>query len=152
MLCGKPALFSFVIDEDHNLLASGCYEPSVNSQMVVQCSMCKKGEWPESPGCTVEWRKWPSAPGTRSPSRGPPEARLGCCNGAHGSRQREATRAKLPLTSSITLAERKRGSDGAAHQATSHPRGSRRRAVWMRSRAALELPAASTILPLCYRE
>lgn len=29
---------------------------------------------------------------------------------------------KLPLTSSITLEERKRGSDGAAHQYTSHPR------------------------------
>ncbi len=114
--------WNLIVAKHNNLLASGCYEPSVNSQMVVQCSMCKKGEWPESPGCTVEWRKWPSAPGTRSPSRGPPEARLGCCNGAHGSRQREATRAKLPLTSSITLEERKRGSDGAAHQYTSHPR------------------------------
>ncbi len=29
---------------------------------------------------------------------------------------------KLPLTSSITLEERKRGSEGAAHQYTSHPR------------------------------
>src|SRR5713226_9113357 len=56
------------------------------------------------------------APGARA------EARLGCCNGAHGSRRREATRAQLPLTSSITLEERKRGSDGTAHQYTSHPR------------------------------
>jgi hypothetical protein len=68
------------------------------------------------------WRQWPRAPGTRSLSRGPPEARLGYCNGAHGSRRREATRAQLPLTSSITLEERKRGSDSAAHQYTFHPR------------------------------
>ncbi len=70
----------------------------------------------------VEWRKRPSIPGTRSPSRGPPEARLGCCTGAHGTRRREATRAELPLTSSITLEERKRGSNRAAYQYTSHPR------------------------------
>jgi hypothetical protein len=31
-------------------------------------------------------------------------------------------RAQLPLTSSITLEERKRGSDDAAYQYTSHPR------------------------------
>jgi hypothetical protein len=36
--------------------------------------------------------------------------------------RRETTRAQLPLTSAITLEERKRGSDGAAHQYTSHPR------------------------------
>ena len=41
---------------------------------------------------------------------------------AHGSRQREATQAQLPLTSSITLEERKRGLYDAAHQYTSHPR------------------------------
>ena len=70
----------------------------------------------------LEWRKRPSTPGTRNPSRGPPEARLDCCNGAHGSRRREAMRAQLPLTSSITLEERKRGSFGTAHQYTAHPR------------------------------
>jgi hypothetical protein len=61
-------------------------------------------------------------PGTRSLSRGPPEARLGCYHGAHGSRRREEMRAQLPLTSSITREERKRGSDEAAYQYTSHPR------------------------------
>src|SRR5258708_39658807 len=70
----------------------------------------------------VGWRKRLSTPGTRSLSRGPPEARLGCCHGAHGSRQREEMRAELPLTSSITLEERKRGSDDTAYQDTSHPR------------------------------
>jgi hypothetical protein len=70
----------------------------------------------------VKWRQRPNTPGTRSPSKGPPEACLGGCHGAHGSRRREATRAKLPLTSSITLEERKRGSNGPAHQYTSHPR------------------------------
>ena len=41
---------------------------------------------------------------------------------AHGSRRREATRAQLPLTSSITLEEQKRGPYGKAHQYTSRPR------------------------------
>ena len=41
------------------------------------------------------------------------------------SLRREATRVQLPLTSSITLEERKREADGAAHQYTSHPGGSR---------------------------
>jgi hypothetical protein len=70
----------------------------------------------------VGWRKRTSTPGTRSPSRGPPEARLGCCHGAHGTRRREATRAQLPLTSAITRAERKRGLNSVAYQYTSHPR------------------------------
>ncbi len=68
------------------------------------------------------WWSWFSIPGTRSLSRGPPEARLGYCNGAHGPRRREATRAQLPLTSSITLEERKRGSYSTAYQYTSYPR------------------------------
>ncbi len=42
--------------------------------------------------------------------------------GAHGIRGREETRAQLPLTSSITLEERKRGSHVPAHQYTFHPR------------------------------
>src|SRR5437667_5380347 len=62
-----------------------------------------------------------SAPGTRSLSRGPPEALWGVDQVAHGSRRREATRAQLPLTSSITLEERKRGPNDAAHQSTSRP-------------------------------
>ena len=43
-------------------------------------------------------------------------------HGAHGIRGREETRAQLPLTSSITLEERKRGPNDAAHQSTSRPR------------------------------
>ena len=58
----------------------------------------------------------------QEPEQRPAGGTLGSRNGAHGSRRREATRAQLPLTSSITLEERKRGSDGTAHQYTAHPR------------------------------
>jgi hypothetical protein len=48
-----------------------------------------------------------------------------CDQSALASDGARATRAQLPLTSAITLEERKRGLDGAAHQYTVHPRGSR---------------------------
>jgi hypothetical protein len=85
----------------------------------------------------VEWRQRPSTPGTRSPSGGPPEARLGRCTGAHGSRRREATRAKLPLD--LIHYTRRAKARVVQHSTPVYrsPSLSARRAVWMRSRAAL---------------
>jgi hypothetical protein len=58
----------------------------------------------------------------QEPEQRPAGGSSECENGAHGTRGREETRAQLPLTSSITLEERKRGPNGKAHQYTSRPR------------------------------
>jgi hypothetical protein len=65
----------------------------------------------------------------QEPEQRPAGGSLGVCNRAMALGGVRATRAKLSLTSAITLEERKRGSSGAAHRYTFHPRGSRRRAV-----------------------
>jgi hypothetical protein len=58
----------------------------------------------------------------QEPEQRPAGGALGVGNGALAPDGVCATRAQLPLTSAFTLAERKRGSDEAAHQYTFHPR------------------------------
>ncbi len=65
----------------------------------------------------------------QEPEQRPAGGLLEVCNRAMAPGGVCATRAQLSLTSAITREERKRGSSGAAHQYTFHPRGSRRRAV-----------------------
>src|SRR5258708_24399165 len=72
----------------------------------------------------------------QEPEQRPAGGRSGTATKVLWHQRREATRAQLPLTSSITLEERKRGSDEAAHQYTSHPRFRPAGLLWMRSGAA----------------
>ncbi len=58
----------------------------------------------------------------QEPEQRPAGGRCGAATRVLWHQRREATRAQLPLTSAFTLEERKRGSDGAAHQYTAHPR------------------------------
>jgi hypothetical protein len=58
----------------------------------------------------------------QEPEQRPAGGTLGTATRVLWHQRREATRAQLPLTSSITLAERKRGPYVAAHQYTSRPR------------------------------
>jgi hypothetical protein len=58
----------------------------------------------------------------QEPEQRPAGGRCGTATKVPWHQRRKATRAQLPLTSAFTLAERKRGSDEAAHQYTAHPR------------------------------
>jgi hypothetical protein len=70
----------------------------------------------------LEWRKRPAhlAPGIRAEARRRHAWGTGMVLMATGGVKQRGR--KLPLTSSITLEERKRGSYDTAHQYTSHPR------------------------------
>ena len=58
----------------------------------------------------------------QEPEQRPAGGRCGTATKLLWHQRREASRAQLPLTSAITLEERKRGSNAAAHQYTFHPR------------------------------
>src|SRR6266566_1502994 len=88
-------------------------------------------------GVTASTGRWPTTPGTRSLSGGLPEACSGYGNGAHGSRRRLRNAGAASLD--LSLYTRRAKARGVRYSTPVYlsPSLSARRAVWLRSRAAL---------------